>query len=52
MRKTTYIQAINEAMKEELRRDKNVFLSGKTSVAMAGFFGSLVIFTKNLGRIG
>ena len=44
MRKTTYIQAINEAMKEELRRDKNVFLIGED----IGRYGGLFRVTRNL----
>lgn len=44
MRKTQYIQAINEAMKEEMRRDPNVFLIGED----VGYYGGLFRVTRNL----
>jgi pyruvate dehydrogenase E1 component beta subunit len=44
MRKTTYIQAINEAMKEEMRRDERVFLVGED----VGHYGGLFRVTRNL----
>lgn len=44
MRKTTYIQAVNEAMKEEMRRDENVFLIGED----IGYYGGLFRVTRNL----
>jgi pyruvate dehydrogenase E1 component beta subunit len=44
MRKTTYIQAINEAMREEMRRDANVFLIGED----IGRYGGLFRVTRNL----
>ncbi len=44
MRKTTYIQAINEALKEELRRDENVFMIGED----IGRYGGLFRVTRNL----
>ena len=44
MRKTTYIQAINEAMKEEMRRDPSVFLIGED----IGAYGGLFRVTRNL----
>lgn len=44
MRKTTYIQAINEAIKEEMRRDENVFLIGED----IGHYGGLFRVTRNL----
>jgi acetoin:2,6-dichlorophenolindophenol oxidoreductase subunit beta len=44
MRKTTYIQAINEALKEEMRRDENVFLLGED----IGHYGGLFRVTRNL----
>ena len=44
MRKTTYIQAINEAMKEEMRRDESVFLIGED----VGHYGGLFRVTRNL----
>ncbi len=44
MRKTTYIQAINEAIKEEMRRDESVFLIGED----VGHYGGLFRVTRNL----
>lgn len=44
MRKTTYIQAVNEAMKDEMRRDENVFLMGED----IGQYGGLFRVTRNL----
>ena len=44
MRKTTYIQAINEALKEEMRRDENVFVIGED----VGHYGGLFRVTRNL----
>lgn len=44
MRKTTYIQAINEAMHEEMRRDARVFLIGED----IGHYGGLFRVTRNL----
>ncbi|MEM7128508.1 MAG: alpha-ketoacid dehydrogenase subunit beta [Chloroflexota bacterium] len=44
MRKTTYIQAVNEAMKDEMRRDKDVFLIGED----IGSYGGLFRVTRNL----
>src|SRR4029078_13607707 len=44
MRKTTYIQAINEAIKEEMRRDERVFLIGEA----VGHYGGLFRVTRNL----
>ena len=44
MRKTTYIQAINEAMKDEMRRDPDVFLIGED----IGQYGGLFRVTRNL----
>jgi pyruvate dehydrogenase E1 component beta subunit len=44
MRKTTYIQAINEAMREEMRRDERVFLIGED----IGAYGGLFRVTRNL----
>jgi acetoin:2,6-dichlorophenolindophenol oxidoreductase subunit beta len=44
MRKTTYIQAINEAMREEMRRDESVFLIGED----IGHYGGLFRVTRNL----
>jgi len=44
MRKTTYIQAINEALKEEMRRDESVFLIGED----VGHYGGLFRVTRNL----
>jgi pyruvate/2-oxoglutarate/acetoin dehydrogenase E1 component len=44
MRKTTYIQAINEAMKDEMRRDPSVFLIGED----IGAYGGLFRVTRNL----
>ncbi len=38
MRKTTYIQAINEALREEMRRDDQVFLIGEDIGAYGGLF--------------
>jgi pyruvate/2-oxoglutarate/acetoin dehydrogenase E1 component len=44
MRTTTYIQAVNEAMKDEMRRDPSVFLIGED----IGFYGGLFRVTRNL----
>ena len=44
MRKTTYIQAINEAMKDEMRRDERVYLMGED----IGAYGGLFRVTRNL----
>jgi acetoin:2,6-dichlorophenolindophenol oxidoreductase subunit beta len=44
MRKTTYIQAVNEAVKEEMRRDESVFLIGED----VGHYGGLFRVTRNL----
>lgn len=44
MRKTTFIQAINEAMRDEMRRDENVFLIGED----IGYYGGLFRVTRNL----
>src|SRR5690606_20017146 len=44
MRKTTYIQAINEAIREEMRRDESVFLIGED----IGHYGGLFRVTRNL----
>jgi acetoin:2,6-dichlorophenolindophenol oxidoreductase subunit beta len=44
MRTTTYVQAINEAMREELRRDPDVFLIGED----VGRYGGLFRATRNL----
>lgn len=44
MRKTTYIQAINEAMKEEMRRDASVYVMGED----VGYYGGLFRVTRNL----
>lgn len=44
MRKTTYIQAINEAMRDEMRRDERVFLIGED----IGHYGGLFRVTRNV----
>lgn len=44
MRKTTYIQVINEALAEEMRRDANVFVMGED----VGRYGGLFRVTRNL----
>jgi pyruvate/2-oxoglutarate/acetoin dehydrogenase E1 component len=44
MRRTTYIQAINEALREEMQRDENVFLIGED----VGHYGGLFRVTRNL----
>jgi pyruvate dehydrogenase E1 component beta subunit len=44
MRKTTYIQAINEAIKEGMRRDESIFLIGED----VGHYGGLFRVTRNL----
>jgi pyruvate dehydrogenase E1 component beta subunit len=44
MRKTTFIQAINEALREEMRRDERVFLIGED----IGHYGGLFRVTRNL----
>jgi len=38
MRKTTYIQAINEALREEMQRDANVFMIGEDIARYGGLF--------------
>ncbi len=38
MRTTTFIQAINEALKEEMRRDESVFLIGEDVGRYGGLF--------------
>jgi len=44
MRKTTFIQAINEALREEMQRDERVFLIGED----IGHYGGLFRVTRNL----
>lgn len=44
MRKTTYIQAVNEAMKDEMRRDPSVYVMGED----VGSYGGLFRVTRNL----
>lgn len=44
MRKTTYIQAVNEAMRDEMRRDPSVFVMGED----VGYYGGLFRVTRNL----
>ncbi len=44
MRKTTYIQAVNEAMRDEMRRDPTVFVMGED----VGYYGGLFRVTRNL----
>lgn len=44
MRKTQYIQAINEAMRDEMRRDTSVFLIGED----IGYYGGLFRVTRNV----
>ncbi len=44
MRKTTYIQAINEALREEMQRDESVFLIGED----IGRYGGLFRVTRHL----
>ncbi|MGB5049833.1 MAG: alpha-ketoacid dehydrogenase subunit beta [Caldilineaceae bacterium] len=44
MRKTTYIQVINEALGEEMRRDEDVFVMGED----VGRYGGLFRVTRNL----
>jgi len=44
MRKTTYIQAVNEAMRDEMRRDERVFLIGED----IGLYGGLFRVTRNI----
>ncbi len=44
MRKTTYIQVINEAIREEMRRDENVFLIGED----VGHYGGLFRVTRHI----
>ena len=44
MRKTTYIQAVNEAMRDEMRRDESVFLIGED----IGHYGGLFRVTRNI----
>ena len=44
MRKAQYIQAVNEAIKEEMRRDESVFLIGED----VGYYGGLFRVTRNI----
>ncbi len=44
MRRTTYLQAINEALKEEMRRDESVFVMGED----VGRYGGLFRVTRHL----
>ena len=44
MRKTTYIQAINEAMRDEMRRDERVYAIGED----IGHYGGLFRVTRNM----
>lgn len=44
MRKTTYIQAINEGMRDEMRRDERVYLIGED----IGYYGGLFRVTRNM----
>ncbi len=44
MRKTTYIQAINEAIREEMHRDERVYMIGED----IGAYGGLFRVTRNL----
>jgi len=44
MRRTTYIQAVNEAIKDEMRRDETVFMIGED----IGYYGGLFRVTRNL----
>lgn len=44
MRTTTYIQAVNEALKDEMRRDESVFMIGED----IGRYGGLFRVTRNL----
>jgi acetoin:2,6-dichlorophenolindophenol oxidoreductase subunit beta len=44
VRKTTYIQAVNEALRDEMRRDPSVFLIGED----VGRYGGLFRVTRNL----
>ncbi len=44
MRKTTYIQAVNEAMRDEMRRDPSVYLIGED----VGHYGGLFRVTRKL----
>ncbi len=43
-RQTTYIQAVNEAMRDEMRRDESVFIIGED----VGRYGGLFRVTRNL----
>jgi pyruvate/2-oxoglutarate/acetoin dehydrogenase E1 component len=44
MRKTTYIQAVNEALRDEMRRDETVFMIGED----IGHYGGLFRVTRKL----
>lgn len=44
MRRTTYIQMVNEALKEEMRRDESVFIIGED----VAHYGGLFRVTRNL----
>lgn len=50
MREITYAQAINEAMSQEMRRDKNVFLMGEDVGIYGGAFGISVGMVEEFGE--
>lgn len=50
MREITYAQAVNEAMSQEMRRDKNVFLMGEDVGIYGGAFGISVGMVEEFGE--
>ncbi|SHJ36931.1 pyruvate dehydrogenase E1 component beta subunit [Geosporobacter subterraneus DSM 17957] len=50
MREITYAQAINEAMREEMRKDENVFLMGEDVGLYGGAFGVSVGMFQEFGE--
>lgn len=50
MREITYAQAINEAMSQEMRKDKNVFLMGEDVGIYGGAFGVSVGMVEEFGE--
>ncbi len=49
MRQISYAQALNEAMAEEMRKDKNVFLMGEDVGVMGGWLGHTIGLYEEFG---
>ena len=52
MKKVNYIEAITEAMREEMRRDPRIFLFGEDIGWYGGVFKATKASTKSSGRCG